>query len=932
MTLYFIVSLLPLVGLVVGVYKREQPAFWRKSGAVVLAWLILAGAAWYVTHPFLHGTAIGTGEAYNYSLSTADAVSQFRAGWFPVLAGQTEYAFNGRIHPLRTAPLLSYLAGLVDLLTFRQLSFWAIQNLVIALSLLGGAFSAFFGLRQILSDKVYGPALLALAYLLCPAVLAAAYSMDLYMTIVALPFVPLVIAGSVRTLSPERSISAYFAIGLGLAAAWLAHPPVALWLTLSVIVFHLGRILVGRFSLQEIPLVAGAGLLAGLLSLFVFVSTLSITNYTSMDAGKASEAVLASVQHAFAASLQPISPTADQLGDFQWGYGHWALFGLVVGVALVRRKRDPLLLLGIVILLLILTTPVPYITPWIWDHVPESLISITSQWPMQRLYLVACVWTLFAVAILLPDLRPLLQRRGLRFVALSFVTVALIWTGLQSWQFVRRGEKIQREKESLSEDLHRSENINLTVTSYAFFRPPPSFIHAVMDPQMELRLLQRGTADELATNWTPPAADSIESQGTLWSTNSTADTFVFEPQFALKPNTKYRLDFSFLVPPAEGTLRVLGRHLLRGYPLPQAGNENGFGMLPSNRHGLTLWTTDPSGETVHLELIGTRGELFPGTPAFADYSLSRIDEAQLPMHVVSIFPLRVEVTSPSPAYLETPRMFIEGYKAWVNGKEERVIRSPAGRVMVPVPAGHSATKLSYKGTFWLRTAFWISFAGWCGVFVGVALSSCFPTRFGQISTYLDAVASRYINWHVCLILAIATACGGACLYYGSRYLNQAGPIRMKVVLPRGQKGRSHPLITAGRPGAGTFVYVVYQDETHIRIGFDAWAKNAGQTEPIEIDYFVDHEFTISMPAFYPEGHWKTKSDKKDELEWLRQNVVVAVDGRVVLNQNAYPFPSTSAETTVGENRIGGSTTEPKFSGTILETNRVNPEKLNSSNR
>lgn len=926
MTLYLLASLLPLFALAWSVYRR-RPSSWHEVGVSALALICLLGGVLYVTHPFLHGTTIGTGEAYNYSLSTADAVSQLRSGYFPVLAGQTEYAFNGRIHPLRTAPYLSYAAGLVDLLTFRRLTFWAIQNLVLALSFLGGALTAYFGLRRIMGENALGAPLLALAYVFCPAVLAAAYSMDLYMTVAALPFVPLVIAGNIRTLAPQPPLSAYLQLSGGLAATWWAHPPVALWLTLSTVFFHLGRTLLGRVSLKEVSLLIGAGGLTAVLSLFVVVSTFSITHFSALGGGRAPEAVLASINQSFAASLQPISPTADQLGDFQWGYAYWGLFGITFLTAALKRNFNALLPCGVAGLLLVVTTPVPGITSAIWSHAPDALISITSQWPMQRLYLIACGWLLFGAAQLWPDLvwdrLPGIVRN---FIGLA-VLAAIVWTSMQSWRFIKRGEEMQRAREPVSEDLHRSENINLTVTSYSFFQPPPSFMHAVMDPEMELRLLQRGTAEELVNNWAGGPNDQIESQGAFTATANAGDTVTFDPSFILKPHTKYRLNWSFLVPPAIGTLRVVGEHLRREYPLPQSGNVQGFGMLPANQHGMTLWSSSPVGDTVHVELIGFATEIAAPSGRLADFTLTRIDEAQLPLRLISLLPLRVEVTSPAPAYLETPRMFIDGYRAFVSGKEERVIRSPNGQVMIPVPTGRSVVKLKYAGTFWLNAAFWVSFGAWVGLFSLLVLQRFFPARWVYLTSAARSRSPKLFRWRSGVLLIWGMALGAALVYYGFRYMDRAGPIRLRVVLPRGKTKRSHPLLTTGHNGAGTFIYVVYQDPTHIRVGFDAWGKDAGLSDPIEIDYFVDHEFLISAPALYPEGHWKTRNVDRAGLERLRQRVIVLLDGHPVLDQKAYPFASTHSEITVGENRIGGSTTEPTFSGTILGKSRASLQSL-----
>jgi hypothetical protein len=78
-------------------------------------------------------------------------------------------------------------------------------------------------------------------------------------------------------------------------------------------------------------------------------------------------------------------------------------------------------------------------------------------------------------------------------------------------------------------------------------------------------------------------------------------------------------------------------------------------------------------------------------------------------------PYRARVTSTGEAWLETPRIFIEGYRAWVDGNPVEASRSPEGLVMIPVPAGASVAELSYQGPFVLRLAYWTALAGWIGL-------------------------------------------------------------------------------------------------------------------------------------------------------------------------------------------------------------------------
>ncbi len=75
-------------------------------------------------------------------------------------------------------------------------------------------------------------------------------------------------------------------------------------------------------------------------------------------------------------------------------------------------------------------------------------------------------------------------------------------------------------------------------------------------------------------------------------------------------------------------------------------------------------------------------------------------------------PYRARFKASTPAYLETPRIFLDGYRALVNGQEVPVTRSPGAQVMIPVPAGDNTVELSYQGTTALRFAYFLSLAGW----------------------------------------------------------------------------------------------------------------------------------------------------------------------------------------------------------------------------
>jgi hypothetical protein len=79
----------------------------------------------------------------------ADFVTQLRAGVFPVFIGQTDYAFNGAVYPLRVAPFYQHLAGVLDLLTGRQLGIFALQHLCVLVVGYAGIFSSYLALNAL---------------------------------------------------------------------------------------------------------------------------------------------------------------------------------------------------------------------------------------------------------------------------------------------------------------------------------------------------------------------------------------------------------------------------------------------------------------------------------------------------------------------------------------------------------------------------------------------------------------------------------------------------------------------------------------------------------------------------------------------------------------------------------------------------------------
>ena len=696
------------------------PKTWPEWKPRVLTVLILFGAGVYAAEPFLRGTYVGTGEAYNYSLSIADAVTQARSGVFPVLVGQTEFAFNGRIHPLRTAPLYCCAACLIDFATFHRLTFWQIQDALLTLSIVAAAFAAYAALRLLVGATHRVSLFGALLYEFSPGVLSPVYAMDLYMTVTTLPLIPLVFGSNLASFS-RRTTGVYLIIGVTIGLAWLAHPPIALWLSASTAAIQLVVWATRRPSLGAAAAVVPGVVVCLLLAGYSFASTAAMHDIHGLSMPEDYSPIFVELSRAFPGSIMPVNEEARFLGDFQLGYVAWALLFFAGASAACRRRLPPAVLLGIAGLLLVLTLPVPFLTRFLWLHLPPVFPNLTNIWPMQRLYLVATGLILVAAVSLWPDadlrIRGLISSRRVGFTVLC--AAALVWNVEQARLFIRRGLILQHSGQ-VGADLHRSENIDMTVTSYALLGLPRHFVNAAMDAEREFRILRAADHSEITNNWTPANADRLRARGVLHAVVVQPDATPLAPAIRIEPYHRYLLTFNFLCQPFDGVLSMDGEHFHREYPLPSAGGERGFGMQPGNDPSVELWTTDLEGTEIRLSLFGMKD-----LQAFAGFELREIEPSNFPVELEGYLPLSGRVQAGEAVWLETPRRFIPGYVASIDGRPAQVANSPEGSVMIETPAGDHEFRLRYSGTPLLLAAFWASFLtgslitvsalGWFGI-------------------------------------------------------------------------------------------------------------------------------------------------------------------------------------------------------------------------
>jgi hypothetical protein len=133
-----------------------------------------------------------------------------------------------------------------------------------------------------------------------------------------------------------------------------------------------------------------------------------------------------------------------------------------------------------------------------------------------------------------------------------------------------------------------------------------------------------------------------------------------------------------------------------------------------------FWTSTGNPQSVQLIYLPTeQARASKPVENFLAYRILPYDPNALPVRVDSYAPYRASVTTQAGGWLETHRLFTEGYRATVNGRMVAAEMSPDFRVMVPLAAGVNHVRLDYAGSRWLRisygfmTACWAIVGSWC---------------------------------------------------------------------------------------------------------------------------------------------------------------------------------------------------------------------------
>ena len=683
--------------------------------------LLLIGLGAGLMVPYLtHGT-IGGSDAIKYSNGIADFVTQVRAGVFPVWIGQTEYSIFGGDFPPRFAPLLQHESALIDLLTGRGLPLFRVLNVALAVSLIGGLISGYLCLRAVMPERPWTSMALAILYGSCPGVVGLVYSQDLYMSFSTLPFLPLVFLGIVRSFELDDVISRLFMAG-GLAGAWLAHPPIAMWIGFIAVATQCVRIYQLGYNTRAFLLDLIAAGIFFILAGYSFIAAQSVAAQWWMPTVNVND-LLFQIRQAFPGNWLPL-PRDVPLENLQIGYGLTVIFAFTAA-SLFFWRRQPLQVTftAIPAILLALVTPIPFLTGALWHLAPQAVLVITNIWPIQRLALLIALSTVFGTALLIRRQSGPQHVWFNRMMAILLLG-AIVLSGFQSSRFIFNAN---RNAPSLSESkrMQRTENLVLSASAYGVQANPPRYASmGVMDPELEhhfldrtTRLLHSSVVDAIEPGFGPGPKEGNRRLMDVFGGKLNANPGILDisPTFRLEPGRKYLLALEFLNHDYTGILIIRGPEFFREYRLPLSGESRAFGAGPESSHVIPLWTTLDVAEDVQLQFVPTENGHTPMEYArFARFELRPYDRKDLPVQLESFFPYRATVRSDEPVYLETPKLYVPKYLATVDGANVPVQVSPDGYVLLPIEAGIHNVTLKYVPPIALRLSYWIGLAGWLG--------------------------------------------------------------------------------------------------------------------------------------------------------------------------------------------------------------------------
>jgi hypothetical protein len=134
-------------------------------------------------------------------------------------------------------------------------------------------------------------------------------------------------------------------------------------------------------------------------------------------------------------------------------------------------------------------------------------------------------------------------------------------------------------------------------------------------------------------------------------------------------------------------------------------------------------------------------------------------------------------------------------------------------------------------------------------------------------------------------------------------------------------GRYDPLLVSGVTGAADFVNVFYPEKGRIAFSHDSWGRGGATSRVCSVDVSREHVVEIDHGGLYPDQALASPALSR-AAKPMSNRLRITLDGEVVMDVADHVYPADPGTVRVGENRLGGSSTAPTYSGTIVSAERL----------
>lgn len=498
-------------------------------------------------------------------------------------------------------------------------------------------------------------------------------------------------------------------IGVGLAA-W-AMPVWCSWIVAWFLLFGLCVVLL-RWLKLELSLARLALVATG-----VALAAAAFAQEWSRGRGYVADdyllQALAMNQAARADLFRPLQTELRPYGSCQPGLVLWLLLGFGFAVAWFKRSLATSLVLVPVALLLALVLGVPGISEFVVGYAPAQVGNLVTLPMLYRLVPVLAAGGLVAAFLGLASTRTAVGPG--RWWLVGALAVGVCWSGWEARHALQMGFSRQTPRAIMMNRLSL-DTYTLSRYSYLMLRMPRRFIDGKQFHWLETRLLDaKGGVvvgpKELAAKAEAEAIDSeVLALTSRMDENTGKDWLFIGPGFSVQPGEKLILRFEIMKDiDCSGWLILQSAHGYLEFKLDPAYTGTGFGLGEHASSVTAVTNLGPHTEDYSMQLkIAPANSMPRDGKVWGRLHVSRYRPEQAPIEVLALCPFRARVQAGEAGWLETPRQWLAGYRATVDGVAVEPVPSRDNLVAVPVSPGEHEVVLVFAGSFRLWAGFLVS--------------------------------------------------------------------------------------------------------------------------------------------------------------------------------------------------------------------------------